>query len=195
MVVGLGNPGSEYEHTRHNVGFDIVDALAAVLPGGFQAGSGGQSSFLQGRFKGRNIYLQKPLTFMNLSGKAVAWLARKKKIIPQEILLVYDEVDLPLGRIRLRRGGSSAGHRGVESVINELQSAAFARLRVGIGSGKTGQVEHVLSRFGAGEQQVWEKVKCLAVEAIVLSLSRDLTQAMNRFNGMFVSDSDEQEQM
>jgi peptidyl-tRNA hydrolase, PTH1 family len=194
LVVGLGNPGDDYEGTRHNVGFDIVERLQELLPGTFTRQHGGNSIFLQGRFKGGNIYIQKPMTYMNLSGKAVAWLAKKKDILPQEIMLVYDDVDLPLGRLRLRKIGGSAGHRGVESVINELGCNSFSRLRIGIGSsGENGQIEHVLSGFSPDEHEIWTKVRTIAVDAVVMALSRGVAQAMNEFNGMFITDDEHSE--
>jgi PTH1 family peptidyl-tRNA hydrolase len=188
LVVGLGNPGTEYEKTKHNVGFDIVERLQVALPGTFAQYNGGNSIFFQGRFRGRNLYIQQPMTYMNLSGKSVAWLAKKKDILPQEIMLIYDDVDLPLGRLRLRQGGGSAGHRGVESVINELGANSFQRLRVGIGHiGKSRQIEHVLSGFSPEEQEIWTQVRTIAVDAAVMSLSQGIASAMNRFNGVFVA--------
>ena len=195
MVVGLGNPGAEYEGTRHNVGFDVVEGLQDLLPGAFSQHHGGNSIFLQGRFKGGNVYIQKPLTYMNLSGKAVAWLAKKKDILPQEIMLVYDDVDLPLGKLRLRKKGGSAGHRGVESVIGELGCNSFSRLRIGIGlAGQHGQIEHVLSGFTQDEQDIWTKIRAVAVDAAVMSLSRGVAQAMNEFNGMFITGDEQLEE-
>lgn len=194
LVVGLGNPGAEYENTKHNVGFDIVEQLQELLPGSFTQYNGGNSIFFQGRFKGRNLYIQQPMTYMNLSGKSVAWLAKKKDILPQEIMLVYDDVDLPFGRLRLRQGGGSAGHRGVESVITELECNSFQRLRVGIGHlGKSRQIEHVLSGFAPEEQDIWTKVRAVAVDAAVMALSQGIASAMNKFNGIFVTDDEDSE--
>lgn len=192
LVIGLGNPGSKYEGTKHNIGFDIVEQLPASLPGSFIEHNGGSSIFYQGRFKGRNIYIQKPMTYMNLSGKSVAWLVRKKELLPQEIMLIYDDVDLPLGKLRLRKNGSSAGHRGVESVISELGCNVFPRLRIGIGkAGNSDQIEHVLSGFTPEEQIIWAKVAAVAVDAVVMALSQGIASAMNKFNGMFIVDETE----
>ncbi len=195
LVVGLGNPGDKYKDTKHNVGFKVVECLQDLLPGTFSQHNGGNSIFFQGRFKGRSIYIQRPMTYMNLSGKSVAWLARKKDILPQEIMLIYDDVDLPLGKLRLRKNGGSAGHRGVESVISELGSNSFSRLRVGIGiAGQRGQIEHVLSGFAPSEQDIWINVRAAAVDAAVMSLSRGVAQAMNEFNGMFITGDEHLEQ-
>ncbi|MCP3968070.1 MAG: aminoacyl-tRNA hydrolase [Lentisphaerae bacterium] len=192
LIVGLGNPGSEYQGTRHNVGFDVIDALLERLPNTFIRKEGCSSIFWEGRFRGRKLLLQKPMTFMNLSGKAVAKLAAKNEILPQEIMLVYDDMDLPLGRIRIRKNGSSAGHNGVQSVIDCLNTAKFPRVRVGIGRMKRQQhIDHVLSGFSDEEAETLNEVKKITVDALILSLSRGVTTAMNQYNGKAVSDDEE----
>ena len=124
LVVGLGNPGAEYEGTRHNAGFMVIDRLLAGFPAGrFEARHVAQSFVHDGMFRGTPLFLQKPQTFMNLSGLAVAGFARKEGIRPEEILVVSDDLDLPVGRLRLRTGGSDGGHNGLKSVIAELGSA------------------------------------------------------------------------
>lgn len=133
LIVGLGNPGDEYKNTRHNAGFMAVDAIINKLPGVFQESNGHSSIFWKGRSRGGNIFLMKPMTYMNLSGKAVSKLIKFNKILPEEVLLVFDDLDLPFGKLRIKNGGGTGGHNGVESVINELGSAQFARLRIGIG--------------------------------------------------------------
>ncbi|QSH40212.1 aminoacyl-tRNA hydrolase [Lentisphaerota bacterium ZTH] len=192
LIVGLGNPGAEYHGTRHNVGFDVIDAMLEKLPNTFTRKEGCSSIFWEGRFKGRKLLLQKPMTFMNLSGRAVAPLAARNEILPQEIMLVYDDMDLPLGRIRIRKNGSSAGHNGVQSVIDCLNTANFPRLRVGIGRMERQQhIDHVLSGFSAEEAETLETVKTMSVDALILSLSRGVTTAMNEYNGKAVSDGKE----
>jgi PTH1 family peptidyl-tRNA hydrolase len=185
LVVGLGNPGREYEKTRHNAGFEAIDALLKMLPGSYDKKEGFSGIYWEGRFKGQNLTLLKPMTFMNLSGKSVAGLVMRKELQPEEIMLVYDDVDLPLGKIRLRKDGSSAGHNGVESVINSLESQKFARLRIGIGGASRGQqIDHVLSKFPASEQPVFDKVIKAAADAVIMAVSRGIAAAMNSFNGM-----------
>lgn len=188
LIVGLGNPGKEYAGTRHNAGFEVVDSLLTKLPGTFTESSGCSSVFWKGRFRGRNIFLQKPMTFMNLSGQAVIGLMRRNRIEPHELMLIYDDVDLPLGKLRIRTKGSSAGHRGVESVINALGSSDFSRIRIGIGSvGKENQIDHVLSEFDESEKIIFKQVETIAVDAAMLALSRGVTAAMDSFNGIFIS--------
>jgi len=193
LVTGLGNPGKEYEKTRHNAGFIVIDSLLETLPGTFEKKDQCSSLFWEGRFKGRTLILQKPLTFMNLSGKAVASLCARKQISVQEILLVYDDMDLPLGKIRIRKNGSGGGHNGVQSVIDELGSQDFPRLRVGIGRSdrNNAQIDHVLSGFSPEENEIFEKVRKEAAEALKFILSRDLDSAMNRYNSFDALSDDE----
>lgn len=184
LIVGLGNPGLEYENTRHNVGFDVSSAFMTSLAVSFNKKDKYNSVYWEGRFKGRNLLVQHPRTFMNLSGKAVAALARNKEILPSEIIVVYDDMDLPLGKIRIRKSGSSAGHRGVESLIEELGTSKFSRLRIGIGRSRTGTIDHVLSKFEADEQLILDEVFKASVDALTLSLTRGVVYAMNSFNSI-----------
>lgn len=183
LVAGLGNPGEEYAATRHNAGFMVVDGLRAALPGAFAAAKSAQSRCWRGRCRGRILWLQQPLSFMNCSGEPVAALMRREGIAPVELLLVHDDVDLPLGRIRLRRDGGSGGHRGVASVIATVGADTFGRLRVGIGRSGQETVEHVLSPFTADEEATFDEVLKAAVEAARTALHRGLDTAMNEFNG------------
>ena len=184
LIVGLGNPGREYEETRHNVGFDTTLAFMASLPVSFNKKEKYNSVYWEGRFKGRNLLVQHPLTFMNLSGKAVAALVRTKKILPSEIIVVYDDMDLPLGKIRIRKSGSSAGHRGVESLIENLGSSKFSRLRIGIGRARTETIDYVLAKFEQDEQPILDEVFKTSINALTLSLTRGVGYAMNSFNSI-----------
>jgi peptidyl-tRNA hydrolase, PTH1 family len=188
LIVGLGNPGTEYEGTRHNAGFDVVEKLLKTLPGTFKMVHAFSGYYWQGRCRGRNLFIQKPLTYMNLSGRAVAPLMRKGEIQPEEILLVFDDMDLPLGKIRLRKGGGgSGGHNGVESVIKETGSSNFSRLRIGIGkTDGPDQKDHVLSKFNDSENEIYQKVIDKSVEATKLALYRGVGAAMNEYNGLFI---------
>jgi PTH1 family peptidyl-tRNA hydrolase len=184
LIVGLGNPGREYEGTRHNVGFQVTAAFMKSLPFNFNRKEKYSSVYWEGRFKGRNLLVQHPLTFMNLSGKAVAALAEAKEIAPAEIIVVYDDMDLPFGKIRIRRSGSSAGHRGVESLIEHLGTSRFPRLRIGIGRPPAGSIDHVLAEFTDDEQPVLEEVLKVSLDALTLSLTRGVGHAMNSFNSI-----------
>jgi len=184
LIVGLGNPGLEYKNTRHNVGFELTSAFMKSLAVSFSRKEKYNSVYWEGRFKGRNLLIQHPQTFMNLSGKAVAALAGKKEILPSEIIAVYDDMDLPLGKMRIRKSGSSAGHRGAESLIECLGTSAFPRLRIGIGRTQAGAVDHVLSTFDADEQAILDEVLKAGVDALTLSLTRGVAYAMNSFNSI-----------
>ena len=185
LVVGLGNPGAEYASSRHNAGFMVIERLLASLPAGrFTESHSASSRFFAGRFRRSPLYLQQPLTFMNLSGEAVACAAGRLQLEPSEILIVSDDMDLPLGRLRLRRGGSDGGHNGLKSVISELGSADFLRLRLGIGRPEhRGEVvDHVLSAFTPDEQRRFDAELDAAVKAVKLVLSVPFQLAMNEVN-------------
>lgn len=185
LIVGLGNPGSDYEGTRHNAGFDVLDRLLSRAPGRFECSRACSSKIWCGRYAGRSLFLQKPETFMNLSGEAVAPLARAEGIPPEEIMVVYDDMDLPLGRLRMRPDGGSGGHNGVASIIESLGTESFPRLRIGIGrdTDRAGR-DYVLSRFEGHEKELYAKTLEAAADAVVLALRRGLSMAMNSCNSM-----------
>ena len=184
FIAGLGNPGEKYAGTRHNAGFMTVDRLLEKLNGTFEEHKLHNAVYHQGRCRGAKLIVAKPLTFMNASGEAVELIARKNKIYPEETLIIYDDMDLPLGTIRVRDGGGgSGGHNGVESVRKEFDSANFARLRIGIGrNDKRDQVDHVLAEFEEGEKKEFDAALNKAVEAAKFILYRGTKEAMNRFN-------------
>lgn len=184
LAVGLGNPGAEYEGTRHNAGFMVIDRLLAGFPAGrFETRHVAQSFVYAGTFRGKPLFLQKPQTFMNLSGLAVAGFARKAGISPEEVLIISDDLDLPVGRLRLRTGGSDGGHNGLKSVIAELGSASFRRLRIGVGRPeKSGTVDYVLSKFDGEEAERFDLSLDAAAEAVRAALTGGIARAMNKFN-------------
>jgi len=180
MIVGLGNPGRDYAHTRHNVGFDILDIFAKKRKVRILSR---QSRALVGSFDhyGEQILLVKPQTFMNESGQAVGDLARKHKMNPEDILVIYDDLDLPLGKIRIRPQGSSGGHKGMKSIISHIHSDAFPRIRVGIG--RNGEaIDHVLSRFNRKEREIMDVTLQRAADALDMILEDGIEAAMNTFN-------------
>lgn len=181
IVIGLGNPGREYEKTRHNIGFAVVDRFARSLDS-VSLRSRFRAAVLEG-FSGINRFVvARPQTYMNLSGVAVREVVNWYKIDLEDLLIVYDEMDLPLGQLRLRAEGSAGGHNGMKSIIGELGTDQFARLRVGIGRGRSTSTAHVLSRFTPGEAEVMERAIANAVEAIVLWSERGVIDAMNIVN-------------
>ena len=182
LIVGLGNPGSDYEATRHNAGYMVVDRILAGHRGPLTEERRCGSMVYTVRRGGRKLVLAKPLTFMNRSGGAVGKLARVLDLSAQEVFIVYDCVDLPLGRIRVRQQGSSGGHRGMESVLEALGVEQVPRLRVGVGRPEGATVEHVLSGWSADEVPAWDKVLAAAAEAVLLAVRAGVEKAMNTYN-------------
>jgi PTH1 family peptidyl-tRNA hydrolase len=185
LVVGLGNPGRDYRKTRHNAGFMVVDEVArrhqlTWTPGPAQLAE----SFVVKRFGETPLLLAKPLTFMNRSGDVVAGLARYFDVPASELLVVVDEVALPLGRLRVRRSGSAGGHNGLKSIIERLGTDQFPRLRVGVGRGDARRdlADHVLSKFESGECAGLEDVITRAADAVEMFAAADIEQVMNTYN-------------
>ena len=186
LIVGLGNPGADYAQTRHNAGFLLADLLARRWRAEWSAGKKFQSRIAKVEHAGRRVVLCKPQTFKNLSGEAVGALVSFYRVPLTKLLVAMDDADLPLGEIRLRPGGSSGGHHGLESIEQHLGSREFARLRIGIGR-KDGVREitgHVLGRLSAGEMAVMEKVLARAADQVECWLAHGLQKAMSQFNGV-----------
>ncbi len=188
LIVGLGNPGAEYAPTRHNVGFLLTDQLAARWQIGWQTERKFQARLARGERKDERVLLCQPLTYMNASGEAVAAVMRYYQVVPGRLMVGVDDADLPLGEIRLRPGGGSGGHHGLESLMRHLGTDAFARLRMGIGrqAGAREITGHVLGRFTAAEARVVEAVLRAAANQVECWLDAGLQQAMNNFNGVVV---------
>jgi PTH1 family peptidyl-tRNA hydrolase len=183
LVVGLGNPGPEYKFNRHNVGFMTIDEVAEELDTKFGRV---QSNALvaQARRGEHRIILAKPRTYMNRSGSAVGALVRFYKVPLEKLIVIYDDVDLPFESLRLRSEGGSAGHNGMKSIIQNLGSQDFARLRVGVGrpKGRMRTPDHVLQDFGRAEQEALTMVLQKAAEAALTFIDDGIVAAMNRFN-------------
>ena len=182
LVVGLGNPGKEYRETRHNVGFLVIDEVARRA--GVSCDREAFGALVGKTFGSAPMLLAKPLTFMNLSGQAVQGLASFHKVEPADLLVVADDVNLPLGRLRARRGGSAGGHNGFKSVAEQLGTDQFPRLRVGVGGGEPGRElsGHVLGRFSADERQAILDAVNRAADAVEAFAAEGIDAVMNRFN-------------
>jgi PTH1 family peptidyl-tRNA hydrolase len=184
LIVGLGNPGQQYERTRHNVGFRVLDQLATKW-GWSWSERRGKAILALGTVGTEKVILAKPLTFMNLSGDAVGELARWYKLAPEDILVVYDELDLPTGKVRMRARGSAAGHNGMRDIIGKLHTSDFPRLRVGIGHPRNSHMQgrdHVLSAASGDEGILLASGEERAQQAIELFLAQGLDVAMNTIN-------------
>jgi PTH1 family peptidyl-tRNA hydrolase len=183
LVVGLGNPGREYEGTRHNVGFMVIDVLSKML--GIEVSRLKFKSLMgEGHFKGEKLVLLKPQTFMNLSGEALYDAVNFYKLPLENVIVIYDDKDLDVGKIRIRRKGSSGGHNGMNSIIYLLGSEDFPRIRIGIGRPEQGDlVAHVLGKFNENEKKVIEEAVKKAAEAVIDIIENGIEHAMSRFNG------------
>jgi peptidyl-tRNA hydrolase, PTH1 family len=181
LIVGLGNPGREYEATRHNIGFMVLDRLARQTACSFETQPRWECA--AAKWPERRLLLVKPLTFMNLSGRAVGKILRFHKWQPEQALIVYDDVALPLGRIRLREKGSHGGHNGIRSLIEHFGGDVFPRIKLGIGSPDPGEmVGHVLGKFREEEQETLQNMLAMAVNAVQDCLSRGVAAAANLYN-------------
>ncbi|AFZ46021.1 peptidyl-tRNA hydrolase [Cyanobacterium stanieri PCC 7202] len=185
LIVGLGNPEPKYDKTRHNIGFEIVDYLADKWGFNWQKNSKFNALFAEGIApNNQKVRLLKPLTYMNRSGQSVRAVCDWYKLTPDGILVVYDDMDIPLGKIRLRLSGSAGGHNGMKSIISHLGGQKFPRCRIGIGKseGKKQTVGHVLGRFSPAEMPVIDELMGVTQSAIELSLKDGIEKAMSLYN-------------
>ncbi|HLU38535.1 MAG TPA: aminoacyl-tRNA hydrolase [Planctomycetota bacterium] len=195
IVLGIGNPGAEYDGTRHNIGFAVADAVAARAglswhrlerkdAAGNKLFSGKvKATVAEGSASGEPYLLVKPLTYVNLSGDVAGPLLRHAHLTPEHLLVVVDDLNLPLGKLRLRAAGSAGGHNGLRSIEAALQSQAYPRLRIGIGAPEGGFVEHVLDRFGEDEIPIVQQAVARAAEAVAGWLARTpLNRLMDVYN-------------
>ena len=192
LVAGLGNPGAAYVRTPHNAGFEVVDLLAARLGAVWRTQARFKAMVARVRYEGTEVMLAKPQTFMNLSGEAVGSLLNYHGIAPDDLVVVSDDADLPVGRLRIRAAGSSGGHRGLISVIDACGTQAFARVRVGVGRGEPGRdlVGHVLGRLDQDNDAALRRTLETAADAVLCLVARGVDEAMNCFNGWDATDAD-----
>ncbi len=183
LIVGLGNPGRQYQASRHNIGFMLVSHLAEKLEIAFTRVQS-KALVTKSNYQGRSLILAKPQTYMNLSGQAVSSLVRFYKIQLDNLLVVYDDVDLPYGRIRMRPSGGSAGQKGMQSIIGQLGTQEFPRMRMGVGRppGSEAAASYVLRDFSGEDADFLPPILDRAVEAVMTYITEDLTTAMNRYN-------------
>ncbi len=181
-VIGLGNPGLKYSRTKHNVGFRLLDIL--VKEKGYAYRNDFRGKIAEGRLKENRFFLLKPYTYMNLSGLAVGQLVNYYKIASKDILVIHDDMDLPLGKIRIRAKGSAGGHKGLKSIIEELGTQDFWRLKIGVGRPQEqwDVINHVLSSFNKEEDKIIEEALEQANKAVFLWLQGLGNEAMNNYN-------------
>jgi PTH1 family peptidyl-tRNA hydrolase len=182
LVVGLGNPGQEYESTRHNVGFNVVDLISNkynidVSRTKFKGIYG------EGRIGNERVILLKPTTYMNLSGESVREICNFYKIPNEKIIVIYDDISLEVGRMRIRKAGSAGGHNGIKNIILNLSSDVFPRIKIGVGAPRGNLISHVLGKLTNEEMDVIERVFNAAGDAVESLITEGVTEAMNKFNG------------
>lgn len=186
LIVGLGNPGAEYAQTRHNAGFELVERLAREWRANWELERKFQARIAKAERDGRRLLLVQPLTFMNLSGEAVGAVSGFYRVKPERVLVAVDDADLPLGQVRLRPGGRSGGHHGLESVEAHLATREYPRLRIGIGRRDPVVREitgHVLGKFGADERELFVQALARAGAQVECWLVAGIQKAMSQFNG------------
>ena len=185
LIVGLGNPGKEYERTRHNAGFRAIDILANKLGCKIDKAKF-QGLYGQVNYEGKKLYLLKPLTYMNLSGRSVVQLSAYFNIPPKQIIVLFDDISLPPGRLRIRADGSAGGHNGIKSIISEVGSQDFPRVKIGVGAKAHPDqdlADHVLSNFSAQEEKPLVSALERAADAALCIIDRGVPETANRFNG------------
>jgi len=191
VVAGLGNPGGKYENTPHNVGFDAVDRLAERCGCKFKHSLRFKAETVKTKIASESVVLIKPQTFMNLSGESIGALLRFYKATPADLIVIFDDVDLELGRIRVKPCGGSGGHNGLKSVIQHVGSGDFVRVRMGVGrgDGRGDVMSHVLRKFTSGDRDSIENMVSKAVDSVYDILESGVDSAMNRFNASAQKDS------
>lgn len=182
LIVGLGNPGREYENTRHNIGFEVIDNISKAY----------NIELNRVKFKGvcgegfigsEKVILLKPTTYMNLSGESVREVVNFYKLSEQDIVIIYDDISLEVGKLRIREKGSAGGHNGIKSIIAQLGTDVFPRIKVGVGQPKGDLVRHVLGRFSEEENEILKESIDASIKALDIILKEDVKESMNKFNG------------
>lgn len=196
ILAGLGNPGKEYESTPHSIGFEVADAVAREMGATFRKSPSFKGELADGRFADARLMAVKPMTFMNLSGDSVAPVVKYHNAVASDLVVVSDDIDLPVGRIRIRKGGSAGGHNGLKSVIERLGTQDFIRLKIGVGRDRNDRrkvVGHVLGKFDRDTRAVMDtRIIPAAVKAVAQIFAEGPDAAMNVWNGMDLSAGEKQ---
>lgn len=183
VVAGLGNPGAEYASTPHSAGYEVVDALAAEAGATWDFKKSFNADIARITVAGTPVMLVKSRTYMNLSGGPIADVVKYHNATAADLIVVQDDIDLPLGRMRIRKGGSAGGHNGIRNIAERLGTQAFARLKLGVGKDKSDVVGHVLGKFAPEQRKLMDTVVAEAVKAVVLTVKEGPDRAMNAYNG------------
>lgn len=186
LIVGLGNPGKEYAGTRHNIGFEAVDYIADKYNIELNRIKF-KGIFGEGMINGKKVILLKPTTYMNLSGESIREVVNFYKISNEDIIIIYDDISLEVGRLRIREKGSHGGHNGIKSIIANLSTDVFPRVKIGVGGPKGDLVSHVLGKFSNSEIEILRETIIATSEAVSTMITKDTNEAMNKFNGFKAS--------
>lgn len=186
LIVGLGNPGKEYAGTRHNIGFEAVDYIADKYNIELNRIKF-KGIFGEGMINGKKVILLKPTTYMNLSGESIREVVNFYKISNEDIIVIYDDISLEVGRLRIREKGSHGGHNGIKSIIANLSTDVFPRVKIGVGGPKGDLVSHVLGKFSNSEIEILRETIIATSEAVSTMITKDTNEAMNKFNGFKAS--------
>ena len=183
IIVGLGNPGAQYANTPHSVGFEAVDAIASEIGASWEEKRQFKCLWAKGNFAGQSVILAKPQTYMNLSGESVAPLVRYSNATAADLLVIQGDIDLPVGRMRVRKNGSCGGHNGIRNIIERLGTQDFARLKLGVGKDRSDVIAHVLGKFDPISRKIMDREVAEAVKAVIAIVRDGPDRAMNLFNG------------
>ena len=186
IIIGLGNPGKEYHRTRHNVGFDVLEVLSQKYDIPIRK-IRCKAVVGEGTIRGERVVLAQPQTFMNLSGESVAPVVKYHNATVADLVVIQDDIDLPLGRLRIRTGGSCGGHNGVRNIIERLGSQDFTRVKIGVGKDRANVVAHVLGKFDPASRQIADAAVAAAAKAVQAVVGKGAEQAMNLFNSFDAS--------
>ena len=183
VVAGLGNPGAQYADTPHSVGFEVVDAIASQAGAAWEPKKAFKCLMARCVFAGENVTLVKPQTYMNLSGESVAPIVKYSNATPADLVVIQDDIDLAVGKLRIRKAGSCGGHNGIRNIIERLGTQGFARIKLGVGKDKSNVVGHVLGKFDPETRAVMDRVVEAAAKAAASVVSEGPDRAMNAYNG------------
>jgi len=189
VLVGLGNPGAQYSNTPHNAGFEAIDRIAASMCVAWELKKAYNALWCKGVFAGQPVVCVKPQTYMNLSGDAVAPIVKYSNASPSDLVVIQDDIDLALGRIRVRKNGSCGGHNGVRNIIERLGSQDFVRVKIGVGKDKSDVVGHVLGKLAPDARKILDQSIDAAVKAVEAVVSAGVDSAMNAFNAFCVPEA------
>ncbi|GAB6168590.1 aminoacyl-tRNA hydrolase [Clostridium carnis] len=188
LIVGLGNPGKEYEKTRHNIGFEVIDYLSDKYNIELNRIKF-KGVYGEGFIKNKKVILLKPTTYMNLSGESIREVANFYKMSEEEIIVIYDDISLEVGKLRIREKGSAGGHNGIKSILLNLSTDVFPRVKIGVGQPKKDLVSHVLGKFSKEEEEVLKESIQASALAVEIILEQNTKEAMNKLNGFKASKS------